>query len=101
MKLHLVMTLVVSLGLAASLSAADPLVGNWKLKKWTGSVRPYREWTVVYEEHEGQLVCSQTEIHEDGSLVLEKFTVPNTGGDVQILQGALALPLHAAQQRPA
>jgi hypothetical protein len=86
--------LVVPLGLAGSLFAADPLVGTWKLNvsksKGAGPVRGYKEWIVVYEEHEGQLVCSETGTYEDGSPVLVKFTVPNTGGTVHYLQGAPA-----------
>jgi len=93
-KLRFVTNLVVLLGLSGSLFAADPLVGTWKLNvdksKATGPgkypARPLKEWTVVYEEHEGQLVCSEAEIYEDGSPVLVKFTVPSTGGTVHFSQ---------------
>jgi hypothetical protein len=85
------MNLLVLLGLAGSLFAADPLVGTWKLNvaksKQTGPGKRWKEWTQVYEEHEGQLVGTVTGAYEDGSLVRDKYTVPNTGGTVLYTQG--------------
>ena len=85
---------LVLLGLAGSLFAADPLVGTWKLNvaksKQAGPLKHYKEWTLVYEEHEGQLVATSTGTYEDGSPFRSKFTVPSTGGAVHFSEGAPA-----------
>jgi hypothetical protein len=88
------MNLVVPLGLAGSLFAADPLVGTWKLNvaksKLSGPLKPYKEWTHVYEEHEGQLVGEGTGILEDGRPFHSKYNVPSSGGTVHYSEGAPA-----------
>ena len=84
---------LVLLGLAGSLFAADPLVGTWKLNvaksKQAGPGMRYKEWTHVYEEQEGQLVGAATQILEDGSIIHSKYTVSSTGGTVHFSEGAL------------
>jgi len=94
-KLRFVMNLVVLVGLAGSLFAADPLVGTWKANvaktKEIGKfpLKPVKEWIVVCEEHEGQLACSETGVFDDGSPILEKYTAPISGGAVNFSQTAL------------
>jgi hypothetical protein len=74
--------------------AADPIVGTWRLNvaksKFGGPFRPRKELAVVYQERAGQLVGTVTGISEDGSPVLSKYTVPNSGGAVHFSQGAPA-----------
>lgn len=86
MKARFVVNLVITLGLAGSLYAADPLVGTWKLNvaksKFAGPTPRFRELTVVYQQQDGQFIGALTATYEDGSPVLFKYTVPSSGGAV-------------------
>lgn len=91
MKPRFVMNLVVTLGLASSLFAADPFVGTWKpngAKPKLAGPNPARltEETIVDEK--GTETVTEQLTAADGSPISIKFTNPTTRGPVQFLEGA-------------
>jgi hypothetical protein len=78
--------LVVLLGLAGSLWAADPFVGTWKLNVEKSSFPPgevpEKEETVVIAEEGIHGVVSVTGVAGDGKPISRKYTYPFNGGFV-------------------
>ena len=69
--------------LSTSLLASDPFAGTWKLNSEktrykTGA--PPKEVTVVMEEQGDQLHVTVTGMHDDGSPLSVKYSVPVKGG---------------------
>jgi hypothetical protein len=73
------------LGLAATLVAAEPFAGTWKLnhdksKYKTGA--PAKEQTVTITEADGNLDVTIKGTAEDGTPISSHYTVPAAGGKV-------------------
>jgi len=82
------MLLLVVLGLAGLLWAADPLIGVWKLNvsqskfspAMLGKMAPLKEATMVIREAGSLIEITYTGTRKDGSPILQKSTVPRQGG---------------------
>lgn len=76
--------------LSASLFAASPFVGTWKLDpnetKYTSGTPP-KEVTLTIEEHGDELQVSATGTYADGTPISVKYTVPERGGAAKVEQG--------------
>ena len=77
------------LGLAATLVAAEPFAGTWKLnhdksKYKTGA--PAKEQTVTITEADGNLDVTIRGTAEDGTPILSHYTVPAAGGDGKVIE---------------
>ena len=78
------------LGFAATLVAAEPFAGTWKLnvaksKYKTGA--PNKEGTIVITESGSDLDVSTTATSADGAPISAHYTVPAKGGDGKIIAG--------------
>lgn len=84
--------LVILLGLAGSLWAADPFVGTWKLNVaksiFSLGQTPEKEETVVISEQGDNRVVTDTEIAGDGKPSSRRFMYPAKGGPVTDMEGA-------------
>ena len=81
--------MLVLLGLATALAAADPFVGEWKLnpaksKYKTGT--PPKEQTVVITEKDSDLDVNITGTTADGSSIASHYTMPAKGGEGKIIK---------------
>jgi hypothetical protein len=77
------------LGLAATLVAADPFAGTWKInldksKYKTGS--PPKEQTAMIAESGSDLDVTISGTAADGSAIMSHYTVPAQGGEGKIIQ---------------
>ena len=90
------MLLVTVLGLAGSLSAADPIVGTWKVnpaksKAPASAAANTKETIAVFREIDADTIeGTSTETRNDGSTVSAKWTVPKRGGNLTYQQGGPA-----------
>jgi hypothetical protein len=80
------------LGLAATLVAAGPFAGTWKLnleksKYKTGS--PPKEQTATIAEAGSDLAVTISGTAADGTATMSHYTVPAQGGEGKIIQSAL------------
>ena len=74
----------------------DPFVGTWKLNvassKFGGPRKPPRELSIVIHE-EGDYAFDTVEgVAADGSPIFDKFTFPNSGGNVTVVEGGGGFP---------
>ena len=77
------------LGLAATLVAAEPFAGTWKLnhdksKYKTGA--PAKEQTVTITEADGNLDVTIKGTSEEGTPISSHYTVPAAGGDGKVIE---------------
>jgi len=83
--------LLVLLGLAATLSAADPFVGTWKMNsaktKYKAGTAP-KEQTVTITEAGSDLNVKIAGTAADGSRISLNYTVPAAGGTGKIMESA-------------
>ena len=76
--------------LSASLFAASPFAGTWKLdpnetKYTTGT--PPKDVTLTIEENGNELQVNATGTYADGSPLSVKYTVPERGGAANVQEG--------------
>src|SRR5580658_6290594 len=95
--------LLTSFLLASSLLAADPFVGTWKLNvaksKFEGPMKPRKELAIVIQEQGDQGSDTVRGVAADGTLISEKGTFPETGGDVNISGASGVLAKRKADAR--
>jgi hypothetical protein len=77
----------------ASLYAADPIVGTWKLNvaksKFPSAETAVKDQTEIYREIPGgEIELTYTRTSANGSSEAAKFTWPAQGGAARILQGS-------------
>ena len=81
---------LVLLGFAATLCAADPFAGTWKMNaaktKFKVGTAP-KEQTVTISESGSDLNVKVEGIAADGSKISVSYTVPSAGGTGKILEG--------------
>src|SRR5579862_2075608 len=93
-------TFALALTVAGPASAADPIIGTWKLNiaksKFSPAMQaitkrpPPKEYTEVYREIEGdQIEYTMNEILQDGSSRSGHLIWPRQGGTVNVLQGGV------------
>lgn len=74
----------------------DPFVGTWKLdvadSKFGGPRKPPRELTIIIHEEGDHGFDTLIGVSADGSPIFDKYTFPNTGGNVIILEGGAGFP---------
>jgi len=89
--MHWTKLFLALLGLAATLCAADPFVGTWKMNmaktKYTSGVPP-KEQTVTISEMGGNVIGKVTGTAADGRRILLSYTLPSAGGTGKILQSS-------------
>jgi hypothetical protein len=82
-----VKSLLLLLGFAATLFAADPFVGTWKMNpaksKFKAGGAP-KEQTVTITESGGDLTVNVMGTAAEGSAIAYSFTVPSAGGTGKI-----------------
>ena len=85
-------TIILILALVSVATAADPIIGTWKLNlaksKFATQRSAPKELTEVYREIDGnQIEFTATAILADGSSYLLKGVWPAQGGIAKVLQG--------------
>ena len=85
-------TVILMLGLASVATAADPIIGTWKLNvaksQFATPESTPKELTEVYRKIEGdQIDFTYTVTLKEGSSHLFKAVWPAQGGTVNVLQG--------------
>ena len=74
----------------------DPFVGTWKLNvansKFGGPRQAPRELTIVIEEEGDHAFDTVKGVAADGSLIFDRYTFPNSGGKVTVLEGGGGFP---------
>jgi hypothetical protein len=94
------------IAIAATLCAADPYVGTWKmnvpLSKYEGGARP-REQTVTITKVGTDLDHRVAETAADGSKISAWFTIPFTDGSERVIESAtydgVSVKWNSASQR--
>ena len=89
------MLLLTVLGLAASLWAADPVIGTWKLNIAKSRFSPGlgaapKQQINIVRELPDQIEITVSGSRTDGSPISEKVTVPKEGGILKYQQGGPA-----------
>jgi len=83
--------LVVLFGLAATLCAADPFVGTWKMNlaktKYKTGTAP-KEQTVTISETGSEMSIKVEGTASDGSKILLSYTMPSAGGAGKIVESS-------------
>lgn len=84
-------SLLLLLGLAATMFAADPFVGTWKMNpaktKYKVGTTP-KEQTVTITEAGGDLTVKVMGISSDGTKIAYGYTIPASGGTGKLLDGS-------------
>src|SRR5580658_5882832 len=70
---------------------ADPFAGTWRLdlgrSRFGGPMKPHKELTIVIEEQGDRGFDTIRGVAADGSPISDKYTFPNIGGEVKVLEG--------------
>jgi len=78
----------------------DPFVGAWKLNvaksKFGGPRKPPKDLTIVIHEEGDYAVDTVKGVAADGSPIFDKYTFPNSGGAVTVLEGGGGFPAGTA-----
>jgi len=83
--------MLVIIGLAATLCAADLYVGTWKMNPAKSKFKagaPSKEQTVVIAETGGDLDVKVTGTAADGSRISIHYTVPSAGGTGKLIESS-------------
>ncbi len=89
--MHKLLYLISAFLLAASLFAAEPFAGTWKLNiaksKFGGPIKPPKEVTMAIQEQGEQDAATVKGVAGDGSPISTKYTVIRTGGEEKFSEG--------------
>lgn len=74
----------------------DPFAGTWKLNvaksKFAGPGKPPKELIIIIQEEGDHAFDTVKGVAADGSPIFDKYTFPNSGGEVTVLEGGGGFP---------